>query len=143
MVSSLSGHVSPTNKWQNALLPECNIQCKMACSRLRAAGFVSRKQPSVLLLSDTHKERRMRWAMAHRVWRKPSWPLVVWSEEASPRLRSRDERLRKALDQANSTLLPRGVQNTSVSGWWLLPSLGYDVDWRTFATPHDETDSDL
>ncbi len=62
--------------------------------RLQSAGFVSRKKPTVIQLSAVHKQKRLEWAMSHCLWRIPQWKRVVWSDEASVRLRSHDGRLR-------------------------------------------------
>ena len=61
--------------------------------RLQAAGFKSRKRPSSIELTDSHKKPRMDWAMRHCHWRS-QWDRVVWTDEASVCLRGRDGRLR-------------------------------------------------
>ena len=61
---------------------------------LRKLGLRSRKRSSAILLTQVHKDVRLRWAMRHCLWREPQWRRVVWTDEASVRLRQKDGRLR-------------------------------------------------
>lgn len=88
--------------------------------RLKAAGFVSRKKPAVLVLSEAHKQRRQQWAMAHCLWRTPSWKRVVWSDEASVRLRSRDGRLRLWIRPTHHLPEEFATHLCQAGGGWLL-----------------------
>ena len=62
--------------------------------RLREQGFKSRKRLSAVQLSDAHKAGRLRFAMAHCLWRTPQWSRIVWSDEARVCVNKRDGRLR-------------------------------------------------
>ena len=76
-----------------APLAEDSICASTVRRRLQAAGFKSRKRPSSIELTDSHKKARMDWAMRHCHWRS-QWDRVVWTDEASVCLRGRDGRLR-------------------------------------------------
>ena len=62
--------------------------------RLKENGFISRKRPTTIDLTERHKKNRLDWAMRHCHWRDLQWKKVVWSDEASVRLRGKDGRLR-------------------------------------------------
>lgn len=76
------------------LTAEANVSRWTIQRRLKEAGLKSRKRPSTVELSDRHKRTRLTWAMKHCHWNAPQWRRVVWSDEASVRLRGKDGRLR-------------------------------------------------
>ena len=47
--------------------------------KLRLKSGVAVKKP---FLTDTQKERRVRWAQAHKNWSKRRWNQVLWSDES-------------------------------------------------------------
>ncbi len=62
--------------------------------RLREQGIVLRVRKSAIPLTAAHKKHRLTWAMRHCLWRERQWGRVVWSDEASVYLCSRDRRLK-------------------------------------------------
>ena len=52
------------------------------------------KRSSVFELTDDHKKKRLEWAMRHVHWRTPQWRRIIWTDEASVRLKSKDGRIR-------------------------------------------------
>lgn len=61
---------------------------------MKKAGFKSFKRGGIFYLTQRHKHARVDWAMRRSLWRLPSWRRVVFSDEASVKLMSRDGRLR-------------------------------------------------
>lgn len=62
--------------------------------RLKKAGLRNIKRPSAIPHTDRHLACRLEWAMRHCLWRSPQWNKVIWSDEASVSLASKDGRLR-------------------------------------------------
>ena len=62
--------------------------------RLKEAGLVSRRRTGTLELTERHKRVRLQWSMRHCHWRTAQWRRIVFTDEASVRLRSSDGRLR-------------------------------------------------
>ena len=71
----------------------CSVSPVTVRRRLLESGFKSRKRPSKVELTDQHVKFRLSWSMRHCHWRQ-QWRRVVWSDEASVRLRDCDGRLR-------------------------------------------------
>ena len=74
-------------------LQDTTVSALTVRRRLQSEHFKSRKRSSMIELTATHKQLRLKWAMQHCHWRS-QWSRVVWSDEASVCLRGRDSRLR-------------------------------------------------
>lgn len=74
------------------LSADVNLSRTTVWRRLKKFGYLSRKKPSKLNLSERHKLLRLQWSMKHCHWRT-QWSRVVWSDEAAVRLRFKDGRL--------------------------------------------------
>lgn len=78
---------------------------------LKRKGIMCRKRQMKLVLSDKHKRARLQWAMKRALWRERSWERVVFSDEASVKLHSKDGRLRLWIRSGqmmpNNLVLPR------------------------------------
>lgn len=86
-----------------------DVSARTVNRRLHAAGFHSRKQKHRFRLSESHRRRRLEWGMRLCLWRLPSWRRIVFSDEASIRMLSRDGRLRvwvRSKDAHNRLMLP-------------------------------------
>lgn len=71
----------------------CSVSPSTVRRRLLESNFRSVKRPYAVELTDQHVRARLSWAMRHCHWRH-QWRRVVWSDEASVRLRDCDGRLR-------------------------------------------------
>lgn len=70
-----------------------SLSVKSVHRRLQEASLVNRRRPSILELTQHHKDARLTWAMNRCHWRSPQWKRIVWSDEASFHLKEKDDRL--------------------------------------------------
>ena len=97
--------------------------------RLHEGGFRSIRRPFDVELTDRHKQERVRWAMRRCHWRH-QWKRIVWTDEASVRLRDSDGRLRLWIKSGSS--IPRRFRSyRNQGGGTLLIWAGIWTDGRT------------
>lgn len=104
----------------NELTAEADVSRWTIQRRLKEAGLKSRKRPSTVELSDRHKKLRLNWAMRRCHWSVSQWRRVVWSDEASIRLRGKDGRLRLWVRSGQEIPLQLGQLCRQGGGWLLI-----------------------
>ena len=112
-----------------AAVTYCSISRATVRRRLHEGGFRSVRRRADVELTDRHKLERLRWAMRRCHWRQ-QWRRIVWSDEASVRLRDSNGRLRLWIKSDSS--IPRHLSSLrNQGGGSLLIWAGIWTDGRT------------
>lgn len=109
----------------------CGSKFNTTMRRLKEAGFKSRRRRSEILLTARHKEKRLQWAMKHCHWRTPQWKRIVWTDEASVRLHSKDGRLRLWIRSTETASEQFVIPRIQGGGGWLLIWAAIWIDGKT------------
>lgn len=104
-------------KVHKAIFSDTNIDVSLPTFAKAAhdLGLHSRRAVRRPKLSDTHKERRLKWAKEHAHWTKEQWSKVIWSDESRFLVIGNDGRER-VLRKDGEALLEQHIKQTTKYG---------------------------